>query len=68
MILTFGHNAARERIFCALKNGIARGTLTIEDEDGTFVFGSPPGLAVTLKVCKADMWTRVLISGGLGGA
>lgn len=63
----YGHNAAREQIFSALKDGIIRGTLTVEDGDKTFVFGSPPGLTVTLRVHKPDMWTRVLISGDLGG-
>ncbi|KAI1791875.1 cyclopropane fatty acid synthase [Ganoderma leucocontextum] len=65
-VLTFFNDFARQRVFRALRDGIVRGTLTVEDGDDTFVFGSSPGLAVTLQVCNPDMWTRILISSDLG--
>ncbi|KAM5530937.1 hypothetical protein V8D89_015382 [Ganoderma adspersum] len=65
-VLAFFNSFARSQVFRVLIAGIIRGTLTVEDGDDKFVFGSSPGLTVTLKVCNADMWTRVLISGDLG--
>ncbi|PIL24607.1 hypothetical protein GSI_12491 [Ganoderma sinense ZZ0214-1] len=65
-VLAFFHSFARDRVFRALKDGVVHGTLTVEDGADTFLFGSSPGLAVTLKVHKPDMWTRILISSDLG--
>lgn len=59
---------ARNRILEVLEKGVLKGSLRIEDEDGSFDFGTATDKepTVVMKIRSKDIWMRILTSADIG--
>ena len=62
------YSIARSRVFGILSEGLIKGHLLVEDEEGSHDFGTPlPGQPpVTLRVFHSNLWARILLSHDIG--
>ncbi|KAI0373250.1 cyclopropane-fatty-acyl-phospholipid synthase [Pilatotrama ljubarskyi] len=71
LLCSYGKAPGRSRVFDALTRGIRKGSLGIEDDDGTHRFGEAEdknASSVMLRVHRPSLWARVLVSYDLGVA